>query len=102
DDAGPQAVPHVRCDGVDLLLGTVERQRERLPPRHPEGQIERRFEPRRPTAPLLGGDSVTISLGKKRSGLKRCVYVALYLAQRYRRGGQMPVGVIDAVERVLP
>ena len=30
DDAGPQAVPHVRRDRVDLMFGAVERQRKRL------------------------------------------------------------------------
>src|SRR6202012_5814666 len=82
--------------------GTVERQRERLLLGHPERQVERRFEPRCSTAPLLGADGVTISVSEERSGLKRCVYVALHLAQRDRQGRQVSVGVVDPVERVFP
>src|SRR6202021_170655 len=102
DDASPQAVPHVRRDGVDLTFGAVECQRERLLLGHPEGKVERRFQPRRSTAPLLGINSVPVPLGEERSGLKRRIYVALYLTQCNRRVGQMPIGTIDAVEKFFP
>src|SRR6202046_3562319 len=87
DDASPQTMAHVGRNAVHLLLGRVERQRERLLLRHPERQVERRLKSRCSTAPLLAADGVTVSLSEECSGLKRCVCVALYLAQRYRRGG---------------
>ena len=102
EDAGPEAVAHVRRQRVDRALVAVEAHREPTALLEPEVAVEPHLEVGR-AGPQLLGVLVVAAFGREvRTCDERGVHVALHLAQRDRRLGERAGGEADRVVRVLP
>src|SRR5262245_14603619 len=102
DDARVQAVAGIRGGHATGALLAVERQRIGAEVVAPERLLETHLQRRRARPPARRQVRLATRRRQHRRANPGGVRVALYLAERDRRRGELPVGVEDRVLRILP
>src|SRR4029453_14622327 len=103
DDAAPEEVPVVRCQGIDLGSVPAECGRQELAVRDPEIPVEPRLQVSRLTLQFIGKARI-IPDRTRQSGTThlRVVRISLELAGRTRKSGESPIMKEEEIPRVLP
>src|SRR5437899_11266336 len=102
-NAGPEQMPDVRRDSVDLASLTVDGERERLAIWKPEVAIEAHLQFCRIALEALGQSRVVPEIARQTRGTELgIVDVTLDLAGRSRQFRQRAIGEEDRVPGILP
>ncbi len=102
DDAGPQAMADVRCQGVDRALLTVETDGDVASIGEPKTLVE--SPPQAPRPFFEPPRRIAVAPGSRDAGPGAIggIHITLNLAERDRRLGNSAVGEADPVGGVLP
>src|SRR5215472_14974316 len=95
--AGKEKMTGIRGDYLDLLLAAVEGQRVKASPRHPERSFKPLGHFRGVFLQLVGGFDIAEGSQQRRHPVLGLVDIALYLAQRDGRLGDLTVAMQDGI-----